>query len=275
MERLQAAINKARSQRDSQIGPEAPVARPTDKPAQPEALDTAWLAVPEIRLRSSFLLHKRVMALQGGPMAAPFDILRTRVIQQARTNGWRRVAVVSPRSASGKTTIVANLAFGLARQQGIRTIAIDADLRRHGLGRVLGQKGDVPMSDVLKGLVPFADIARRYGSNLIFGMGFGISSNPAEILQSSQAEKVLKGIEADYAPDIMLFDMPPLSASDDNLGFLTRVDAALIVVEAEKTGVKEFDVAERQVAKLTNVMGVVLNKCLHTSGAYGYEEGYY
>ena len=73
----------------------------------------------------------------------------------------------------------------------------------------------------------------------------------------------------------MIFDMPPLSASDDNLGFLTQVDAALIVTEAERTTLTQIDVAERQVAELTNVMGVVLNKCRYVSGAYGYEKGYY
>ncbi|SIT16954.1 Chromosome partitioning ATPase, Mrp family, contains Fe-S cluster [Roseivivax lentus] len=275
MERLQAAIDKARAQRDGELGIETQSQRSRPKPASSAEQEAAWLAVPEIKLRSSLLSSKRVFTVQSGPIAAPFDILRTRVIQQAQSNGWRRIAVVSPRSGSGKTTTVANLAFGLARQQGIRTIAMDADLRRNGLGRVLGQKGDVPMSDVLNGLIPFSHAARRYGSNLIFGLGFGAAGNPAAILQSAISDDVLRGIEAKFGPDIFLFDMPPLSASDDNLGFLTRVDAALIVVEAEKTRSKEFDVAERQVSELTNVMGVVLNKCVYTSGAYGYEEGYY
>lgn len=207
--------------------------------------------------------------------AAPYDILRTRVAQQAQANDWNRVAMVSPHSNTGKSTTAANLAFGLARQQGIRSIVIDADLRRSGLGTLLGQKGQTPMSDVLEGLVPFSDVARRHGNNLIFGLGFGVAQNPSEILQGAQAQGVLKEIEATYTPDIMIFDMPPLSASDDNLGFLTQVDAALIVVEAEKTSMKQIDVAESQVSELTNVMGIVLNKCRYMSGAYGYEENYY
>jgi Mrp family chromosome partitioning ATPase len=91
----------------------------------------------------------------------------------------------------------------------------------------------------------------------------------------TQTRKVLKGIEAAYAPNFMIFDLPPLSAGDDNFGFLSHVDAALIVAEAEKTSLTQIDVAERQVAELTNVMGVVLNKCRYVTGAYGYEEGYY
>ena len=33
--------------------------------------------------------------------------------------------------------------------------------------------------------------------------------------------------------------------------------------------------AERQVAEITNVMGIVLNKCRYFDGAYGYEYGYH
>lgn len=278
MERLQAAIEKARAQREDRGTPDAvtaPSARSTPPPPQAETIEALWLALPEIKLRRGLLHRKRIAAFQGGPPAAPYDILRTRLTQQAQTNGWRRIAVVSPHSATGKSTTVANLAFGLARQQGIRSVIIDADMRRSGLGRLLGQKGHIPMSDVLEGRVPFSDIARRYGKNLIFGLGFGVAQNPSEILQSARTREVLEEIEATYAPDFMIFDMPPLSASDDNLGFLTQVDAALIVVEADKTSLTQVDVAERQVAELTNVMGVVLNKCRYMSGAYGYEEGYY
>ncbi|MEO0864424.1 MAG: CpsD/CapB family tyrosine-protein kinase, partial [Pseudomonadota bacterium] len=235
----------------------------------------AWLALPEINLSRWQLHRRRIVAVQNGPAAAPYDILRTRVTQQAQANDWRRIAVVSPHSATGKTTTTANLAFGLSRQENTHSIVLDFDLRRNGLGKQLGQKGRIPMSDVLEGRVPFSDVAKRHGDNLIFGLGFGISRNPSELLQSARAQDKLQEIETTYAPDVMIFDMPPLSASDDNLGFLTRVDAALIVVEAGKTSMKQIDVAERQVAELTNVMGVVLNKCRYMSGAYGYEEGYY
>lgn len=276
MERLQAAIKKARAERDHRRPAKGSAARPSrGRSDRSESTVAAWTALPEINLRSGLLQRKRVVAAENGPIAAPYDILRTRVIQQAQTNGWRRIAVVSPHSATGKTTTTANLAFGLARQRGIYSIVIDADLRRSGLSQLLGQKSQTPISEVLEGRVPFSDIAQRHGENLIFGLGFGAPRNPSEILQSTQALEVLKEIEATYAPDIMIFDMPPLSASDDNLGFLTRVDAALIVIEADRTSTKLFDVAERQVAELTTVMGVVLNKCRYTAGAYGYEEGYY
>lgn len=277
MERLQAAIEKARAQRETRAQmpePTAAIIGASMPAASPEA-EADWVALPEIKLDRNKMTRHRIVAFQTGQVTAPYDILRTRVIQQARANGWKRIALASPHASCGKTTTAANLAFGIGRQRGVRTIAMDLDLRRMGLTQILGDKGHVPMSDVLEGTVPFADIACRYGSNLIFGLGYGAARNPSEVLQSQTAADVLGRIQTTYAPDLMLFDLPPLSASDDNLGFLTQVDAALIVAEAERTRMTQIDVAERQVAELTNVMGVVLNKCRYNSGSHVQEDGYY
>lgn len=273
MERLQAAIEKAREQRDGLKDERRPVKKAPEPPMA--EVEDAWMVLPEIKLRKGVMHRNRIVTFQSGPASAPYDIMRTRLIQQAQANDWRRIAVVSPHSSCGKSTSVANLAFGLGRQSGIRSVVLDFDLRRHGLTRLLGQKGEVAMADVLEEKTPFEEAARRHGKNLIFGLGFGTSQRSSEILQSPEARRVLEKVESTYAPDLMIFDLPPLSASDDNYGFLSRVDAALIVAEAERTSMTQIDVAERQVAELTNVMGIVLNKCRYVNGAYGYEDGYY
>ena len=53
----------------------------------------------------------------------------------------------------------------------------------------------------------------------------------------------------------------------------SQVDAALIVAEAERTPIRQIETVEAQVADLTRVLGVVLNRCRYTSrdaGDYGY-----
>jgi Mrp family chromosome partitioning ATPase len=88
----------------------------------------------------------------------------------------------------------------------------------------------------------------------------------------SQASRdALEGIERDYTPNLTLFDLSPLNASDDNIAFLQNVDCAIIIVAAESTPIKRIDQAERQVAELTNVMGIVLNKCRYISDTEGYD----
>lgn len=275
MERLQAAMEKARAQRgDSDPAAQAPARTKSQTPAP--APQGVWESLAEFRCQKKQLHRNRIVTFEGGKESAAHDMLRTRVLQQAKHHGWRRVAIVSPHSNCGKSTIAANLAFSLSRQRELRSMVLDLDLRRSGLTKILGQSGPYGMADVLSGQVGFGDHAKRYGPNVAFGFNNDTRVHtPSEILQSPTAKEILAGIEATYAPDIILCDMPPLMASDDNFGFLQNIDAALLVVAAEKTSMNQIDVSERHIAELTNVMGIVLNKCRYMSGAHGYEYDYY
>ena len=275
MERLQAAIEKARKQRGE------PVKQRTRKPQQspspaPAETPSLWDSLAEADFKKRSMLKKRIPAFEGGHDSAPFDMLRTRMLQQAKQHGWKRVAIVSPHSGCGKSTTAVNLGFSLARQRDTYSMVLDFDLRRAGLTKILDQHSPFGMADVMTREAGFSDAVRRSGPNLAFGLNTSLTVKaPSEILQSPQTSEVLDEIDDTYQPDIMLFDMPPLMASDDNFGFLENVDCALIIIAAEKTPMSQIDVAERHVAELTNVMGIILNKCRYPSKAHGYEYDYY
>lgn len=272
MEKLQAAIEKARAQREGT--PEVKPRAATVREPRPKADGDLWEELQPIGIKPQLVRKNRLAAYKGGHDAGPFDMLRTRILQQASANGWKRVALVSPHSGCGKSTTAANLVFSFSRQSDLRTMVLDLDLRRQGLAKVLGQKSRHTMGDVLRGQIAFAHHGCRYRDNVALGLNGNPIENASEILQSQQASEVLNQIEADYAPDIMLFDMPPLMGTDDNFGFLKNADCALLVAEAEKTTIDQVDIAERQLAELTNVMGVVLNKSRYADGAYGYGYDY-
>lgn len=271
MERLHAAIEKARRQRQS--APSEPLSAVRAGIPVSEALSRAWEALQPLDVSSAQTHKSRLVAYDGGNDAGPYDLLRTRILQQVQKNNWRRVAVVSPHSECGKTTTVANLAFSFGRQKDVRTLILDFDLRRVGLARVLGQQCRHTMADILERRVSFAEHALRHGNNVAVGLNAGPVRNPSEVLQSQQTRDVLDEIEANYQPDVVLIDMPPLMSSDDNFGFLKNVDCALILAEADRTTTAQIDLAERQVSELTNVMGVVLNKCRYATEGYGYDYG--
>ncbi|WP_420587344.1 hypothetical protein [Ruegeria sp.] len=278
MDRLQAAIQKAREERATRQSDPAVVLSHTQQPNAPSPSvepDEAWSALPQISIDPSLVASKRLSSYTSGPDATPYDMLRTKMMQQVLSNGWRRVALTSPHSGCGKSTAAANLAFSLGRQAELRTIVIDLDMRRRGLAEILKQTGNHNMADVLQGSVPFRDHARRYGENVIFGLNYTPTSNPAETLQSRLAIEMLEQIEEEFKPDIVLFDTAPLLVSDDSHGFLKNVDCALLMAAAEETSLDDIDVAERQLSELTQVMGIVLNKCRYISGAFGNEQGYY
>lgn len=283
MERLQAAIEKARAQREgAALTPQAPAQQSAAAPAlsqqaapvaptPPAEVPDLWRALQPLNGEGLRQQSRQLVTLQPGSPSAPFDILRTRIIHQAQANGWKRIAVTSPHSGCGKTLTTANLAFSFGRQTEMRSLIIDFDMRRGTLAKTLGQSPSHSMGDVLEGRVGFADHALRHGENVAFGLNGGPVRNPSELLQSTLTRDSLAEIDAAWQPDLILFDVPPLRATDDSIGFLSQVDAAIIIVAAEETPMNQIDVAERQVAELTNVMGIVLNKCRIMDGEYGYE----
>lgn len=271
MEKLQAAIEKAREQR-RQSGPKRKATDTRTAPSGP--LSERWADLKPFQVSAGLARDNRLVSALGGKDAGPFDMLRTRILQQAASNGWQRIALVSPHSECGKTTTAANLIFSFGRQSDLRTVVLDLDFRRQGLARVLGQSCEKNMGDVLKGDVSFADHGCRFGDNVAVGLNSGVIEHASEILQSQRAKSVLDDIQETYDPDVMLFDMPPLMGADDNFGFLGNVDCALLVAEAERSTTEQVDIAERQLSELTNVMGIVLNKSHFTDGAYGYGYGY-
>ncbi len=275
MEKLQAAIEKAREQRQKIKQPQHVVEQ---ERAQGKTTDQAagelWESLAEVTVSPHIIARNRLVASSQGAAAVPFDMLRTRILQQCRLNSWKRIALVSPHSACGKSTIAANLAFSFERQSDLRTMVLDLDLRHGGLRKILDQNCTHTMGDVLQGTIPFSKHGQRLGKNLALGFNSKTVRNAAEILQSGKTSEVLEALEDNFKPDIMLLDMPPLMEVDDNFGFLGNADCAILLVEADRTTIEQADFAERQLAELTNVMGVVLNKTHYAEGAYGYGYGH-
>ena len=276
MEKIQSAIAKARAERDANALATGLVAAPAliapavgaDLGASDTA--TAWRALKPLQLDAARLRDNRIVAFAGGHEAVSFDVMRTKVIQQMRAHGWKRLAITSPSAGCGKSTIALNLAFSLARQPELRTILVELDLRRPSLAATLGISGAGSFSQVLQGRTGFGDVAFRYGEGLAIATNAGPVRNPAEMLLGSSVPPALAEIEANFAPDLMLFDMPPMLVSDDAMVFMGQVDAVLLIAAAETTTVKEVDACERELASQTNVMGVVLNKCRYMGPEYGY-----
>jgi protein-tyrosine kinase len=272
MEKLEAALAKAREARMASLGSEGPLTPARSAEAPPRG-GADWLALPELTITAEQARSVRLASLLGGKDATPYDMLRSRTIRLMRDAGWKRLAITSPNAACGKTTVALNLALTLARQRDTRVLLIDLDLRRPALHKLIGYQPGRSFHEVLQDKAKMAEACVRVGDNLIIAMNATPSRHPAEVLHSDGSREVLKAVEAAWQPDIMIFDMSPMLASDDNVGFLGNVDCSLLVVAAESTTLPNIDICEKELAQLTNVLGVVLNKCRYEdpSAGYGYE----
>ncbi|MCB6180105.1 CpsD/CapB family tyrosine-protein kinase [Rhodobacter sp. Har01] len=276
MERIQSAIEKARQRRVGTLPDPAPRGpAPAAPQATPDRVQQAWQALEEYTPDPAVMKRSRILTYAGGPDAAPFDMMRTKVLQQMRANGWRRLAITSPGKACGKTTVSANLAFGIARQPEMRLALIEMDMRRPALAQALGiGSGPQQISRVFEGKDPLSRQLLRFGTNLALGVNHAVVANTSELLHSPAVPDVLAAMEADLGLTLMLFDTPPMLAADDMLAFVSKVDCVLLVAAAESTSIAEIDRCERELSEQTNVLGVVLNKCRYTEPSYGYGYGY-
>lgn len=272
MERLEAALEKAREKRQTTQS-EQKVAI-LSNPIAPVVADV-WQGLREFKLSPRIARNNRITTLTNNSLSSSYDMLRSRTARVMGENKWKRLAVTSPNVSCGKTTVVTNLAISLARQADLRVLVLDMDLRRPAVNKILNVKDQHSFHEVLEGKIEAADQIMRLGENLAFALNFKPAQHPSELLQSNRTIECLNQIEKQFEPDLILFDMPPLLGTDDNVGFLKNVDCGLLIGAAGETSVTQMDICEKELSELTNVLGVVLNKCRYMEAAGGYDYDYY
>ncbi|MDQ1902776.1 CpsD/CapB family tyrosine-protein kinase [Paracoccus sp. WLY502] len=269
MEKLQAAIEIARKKREAERGdpPALPVTADAPSTAASDSgkMDL-WYGLAEAHLDHAALVRARILSQSASRESTPFDVLRTKILYQMRQNGWRRLAITSPLPKSGKTTAAVNLALALGRQPELRSMLFDFDLRAPAVADKLGLPQPPSIAPLLRGERSFADHGRRIGLNLALALSGEAQTDPTRLLMADTTRDTLAQIQTDYAPDIMIFDLPSILIGDDARAFLQHVDCALILARADQTRYGDFDSCEREVGEYTNVLGVVLN-------AYRYGDG--
>lgn len=285
MEKLQIALRKARetrSMRDARVDG-LPVGAGLDgdvaaqgTPAELTAsdYDLAWRALAPAEIDPAHLVRNRVVALDSVQAASPFDVLRTKIFLMMRKNGWTRLAITSPGPGCGKSTLACNLAAGFTRQPDLRTMLIELDLRRPTIAKTLGITPPHDVSSMLAGQFSFAEQALRLRDNVAIAAARRPSKDPTSLLLSRSTETALSEIETLYAPDLMIFDLPPILLGDDTRAFLKQTDCALIVARANVTTAPQIAACEQEISEHTNVLGVALNQCRHIDPDTGYGSDY-
>lgn len=232
--------------------------------------NAAWDSIRRIDLDPVHLEQHRIIGHLAQSGALAFDMMRTRLLQHMRDQGWRRVAITSPTAQCGKSTVALNLALSLQREPETRTVLLDMDLRRPSLGQMMGASGDCDLGPFLTGEARFDENAVRVGENLAVAANRKPVADAAKLIGGSYLPLSLRALEDTYAPDLMIFDTPPMLLTHDVMALAKHVDCVLLVAGAEVTTPKQIDQCERDLAGQTQMLGVILNKCRHHGPGYGY-----
>lgn len=278
MERIQAAIQKAKEQRGETPDAGSHVAGSLVAASPRSAARAAvapgmpvWAELPVFSPNPARMEASRIVTFaDADPAHAAFDMMRTRLLRVLRANGWTSVGITSPSTGCGKTTTALNLAFGLAHQADLHTVLVDLDLRRPSVACELGLPGARSVGALLQGRASLAETFVRYGDTLAIGASSEPIRNSGDMLMSAVASQAAAGIKAAFAPDVLIYDLPPMLSSDDALAFLPHLDCVLLVAGAEKSRLDEVDKCEHELAEAGKLLGVALNMCRYMGEEYGY-----
>lgn len=217
--------------------------------------------------------HKLVAGLRRDQAAGAFRMLRTQVLRRMQHQGWRTLAVVSPAPDDGKTLVTLNLAISLSRDQHHTALAVDLDLHCPSVAACFEDKPEVGIDTVLQGKATVAEAMFNPGID-----GFtvlpttGPLDDASEWLASRTVSDLVYELRDRYRERLVLFDLPPILATDDAIAFMPNVDAVLLVVRDGKHTVQELQ-RVRELIQPVPVVGAVLN-CVDLHGQ-PYYYGYY
>lgn len=220
--------------------------------------------VPESRRKDL----KTEPVLMTGPAtheAEAFRTLRTAISFFGRDDEFKSVLFTSANPAEGKTYCSLNYAAAAA-QLGLRTLLIDADLRRASLSKVVLANTDVPgLTACLMNRATIDGCCTATGIENLWFLGAGErASRPAELLASGELARLLEESELHF--DRIILDSAPVNSVSDTQLIARNVQAVCLVIRAGKTPRRAVVRACSRLARATHKPGgIILNRMARNS----------
>ena len=208
-------------------------------------------------------------------LAEAYRTLRASLSMLGLEKDRRIMLFVSAIPEEGKTYSSLNTAVVLA-QQNLKTLLIDADLRRPSLNKALLDPKQTPagLTDYFSGNAPLESIIHQTGVENLFLITAGQRApNPAELLAATDLPALFNELLLTY--DRIIIDSAPVNAVSDALVIAPHVHKTILVVRAGKTPRKAILRCIMLLKKAqATIGGFVLNR-LPTGRTAGYYYYYY
>jgi polysaccharide biosynthesis transport protein len=215
--------------------------------------------------------------LPKSQMSEAFRALRTSLLLSRADHPPQVILVTSALPREGKTTAAANLAVTLA-QLGDKTVVVDADLRKPGVGRLLNMSGGnyAGLSSYLAGAssLELVTVPHPTIPNLAAIPTGPLPPNPADLLSSHKLAEAIVELRKKFK--FIVIDSPPVMAATDAVILSVQTDGVLLVVRSGETPKEAFTrTRDLLVSVKCNILGVVLNAVDASAPDYYYSYRYY
>jgi Mrp family chromosome partitioning ATPase len=246
-------------------GPDPAVAD-AKEPAAPADISS----FPTLAVDHAHLQENRVVGFGGvSPSAlSAYRMIRTRLLQAARTNHWHSIAISSAGMGEGKSLTSINLALSISREGNQNVFLVDLDMRRPTMARYLGVFPKRGVQDFFEGHSDPGSIFFRIGApGLVLASVTESRDNSSELLSSDRLPQLIDYVFTVDPKAVLLLDMPPLLVADDALAVAPRVDSILLVATEGKT--KRADLAAAvELVQQFGLAGVILNRSAESVAQY-------
>ncbi|MEA2594928.1 MAG: tyrosine-protein kinase [Thermomicrobiales bacterium] len=210
-----------------------------------------------------------VLDQPDAPAAEAIRRLRANLDFVSALGPVKSIAISSPGSGDGKTSVAANLAVAMA-QAGIETVLIDANLRTPILHAVFAEPNNAGVTSLLVGgKASWHEVARPIAAvrHLTLITSGPVPVNPADLLSRDRLPALLAEIGAEA--DAILIDTPPVLAVSDALAVAAHVDGVILVCRSGRTRIDSLSQAVDALHHgVVRIIGTVLN--LQTRHDEGY-----
>jgi len=280
---VERALGKIREERAAEHKAAAAVAPPSRMevavaPTVPPAIVPAHsLTLDPIALRSTGLLPAEQFDRR---VRDDYRRIKWPLLEVAQGRGTTRIEranllmVTSAEPGEGKSFTTMNLALAFAAESDCSVLLVDGDLARPKISAALGLENERGLTDFLKDpKLSLSDVVfatdRRGLSLLPAGRP---DSHAPELLAGQRMETIMAEF-ASRPQSLVLFDTPPLLATNEAQVISRLVGQVVVVVKADETSRTAVKNAIELISK-TAAVGVVLNQSKSLFGAPHYGDYY-
>jgi capsular exopolysaccharide synthesis family protein len=170
------------------------------------------------------------------------------------------LGVTASRHGEGTSTTAAVFASILVRRRGGRVAVVEANFRTPSCETIFGVTRNGGFAEFAEGREPLAAVVQKSQLGNLFVVTCGHSEGgPSTLFDSPGMQAALDQLREHF--DFVIFDLPPVNVYSDASILAPRLDAALIVIEADRTRIPEVERTRRALERVgVRLVGSVLNR---------------